>query len=563
MAAVRKLKTQTEEFWRDEFEVTDEDLDLVAGVILDSGQPQPLGVLSTTIMLRRVQQEREAVARQAASGDVYQPKGEYEVGQQLVFSALDFLHGEVVGAREGHNPKYGEFQVIRVAFSDGAEREYASGLDYPHPLNRPAEELLGGGDPDISDADVVSAYDAYVSGALERELAGSEEYVPFGEQWFLRELLPEINVGHLNLAEAVIDTSGHPMSAADMIRELDLGTGSETAQLFALNSALAADERFDNVSQTEHPVWYLKALEPAALRQPPAILSAGLRAAGGEYMGVTLLDVVDEIGDELDDVQSVIVRERENFDYTVTFPHLYAGTMPATVQFLGRLPVSGTTHFAITLEISKTGERFEAWVVPDRHYVAGLERWYEAVGMKVGGRVAVRATDDPMTYSLSVSEGRERRSEFVRTAVVRDGSLDITLPTRRSAVAEWVDANMHVEVPEPEDVAQFMASPENAEMPVSALVRMAFNQLAGLTGAGYVHAKTIYSVANLIRRTGTVPIFAELTRQACFDPIGQGMWAYDHALEGVLYETADEMRERPHSTRDNVAKDQAVPYTGR
>ena len=70
MAAVRKLKTQTEEFWRDEFELTDEDLDLVAGVILDSGQPQPLGVLSTTIMLRRVQQEREAVARQAASGDV-------------------------------------------------------------------------------------------------------------------------------------------------------------------------------------------------------------------------------------------------------------------------------------------------------------------------------------------------------------------------------------------------------------------------------------------------------------------------------------------------------------
>lgn len=562
MAAVRKLKTQTEEFWRDEFAVSDADLDLVASVILDSGKPQPLSVLTTTVMLRRVQQEREAAARKAASGDVYQPKGEYAVGQRLVFSALDFRQGEVVGVRAGKNPKYGEFQVIRVAFDDGAEREYAAGLDYPHPLNRPAEELLGGGDPEISDADIVAAYDAYVASALERELATREEYVPFEEQWYLRELLPEINVGHLNLAEAVIDTAGHPLAAEDIIRELDLGAGSETAQLFALNSTLGTDPRFDNVSRTERPVWFLRALEPQALQNPPAFLAGSLRAVGGEYLGVTLLDTVDEIGDELDDVQSVIVRERENFDFIVTFPHLYAGTMPATVQFLGRLPVSGPMHFPITL-VDNKGERYDAWVVPERHYVAGLERWYRAVGMKVGGRVAVRATDDPMTYSVSVSEGRERRSEFVRTAVVSRDALSITLPTRRSPVPEWVDGNVHVEVPDPDEVAEFMARPENTEMPIDTLVRTAFNQLSGLTGAGFVHAKAVYSVANLIRRTGAVPVFAELTRQACFDPIGQGLWAYDHALEGVIYEAAEEMRERPRSTRDNVLRDQAVPYTGR
>jgi hypothetical protein len=61
-----------------------------------------------------------------------------------------------------------------------------------------------------------------------------------------------------------------------------------------------------------------------------------------------------------------------------------------------------------------------------------------------------------------------------------------------------------------------------------------------------------------------VPVFAELTRQACFDPIDQpGMWAYDHSLEGTVYRTPDEMRERPMSQRDNVVRDQAVPYTGR
>ncbi len=563
MAAVRKLKTQTETFWRDEYRVTEEDLDLVTGAILESGRPQPLAVLASTVILRRIQQEREAAARQAASGDVYQPKGTYTVGQQLIFSALDFTGGKVTAIREGHNPRYGEFRVIRVAFADGTEREYASDLDAPHPLNRPAEELLGGGDPDISDADIVAAYSSYVAAAIEEEIQQREEYVPFSEQWYLRELLPELNVGHLNLAEAVIDTSGHPMAAADIVHVLDLGAVSESAQLFALNSAMAADARFDNVSRTDNPVWYLKALQPKTLHQPPAFLQNGLRALGAEYLGLTLLDLVDEIGDELDDLQSVIVRERANYDYEVVFPHLYAGTMPAMMQFLNRLPVSGSKHFAIELVDEHSGQRLEVWVVPERRYVCGLEDWYRSVDMSVGGRVAVRPTDDPMVFTIAASHGRERRSEFVRTAVVAKEDLDIQLPTRRTQVHEGVDPNMHIGVPDGEALARFMELPKNANMPIGPLVRLAFNRVSGLSGTGEVHAKTVYSVANLIRRTGAVPVFAELTRQACFDPVGEGRWAYNRALEGKEYDTPDTMRERPLSTRDRLLKDQAIPYTGR
>ncbi len=563
MAAVRRLKTQTEAFWRDEYAVTEADVDLVTGAILDSGRPQPISVLATTVILRRVQQEREAVARQAASGAVYQPKGNFEVGQNLTFSALEFVPGRVVAVREGHNPKYGSFGVIQVAFADGTEREYASRLDIPHPLNRPAEELLGGGDPEISDADIVAAYESSVSEALERALRKREEFVPFSEQWFLRELLPEMGVGHLNLAEAVIDTAGHPMTALDIVHELGLAAVSENAQLFALNSALAQDPRFDNISRTDDPVWYLKALEPQALRQPPAILGNGLRALGAEFLGVTLLDVVDDIGDELDDLQSVIVRERANYDFELVFPHLAFGTMPASQQFVSRLPLSGSKYVRIELVDGGSGKRYEAWVVPDRHYVCGLQDWYKAADAAVGTQVAVRTTDDAMVFTIATTHGKERRTEFVRTAVVAKDELDIQLPTRRSQVREGIDANMHIGVPDREALVRFMELPKNAEMPIGMLVRLAFNRVSGLTGTGEVHAKTVYSVANLIRRTGAVPVFAELTRQACFDPVGEGKWVYNRSLEGTVYSTPEAMRERPQSTREKLLRDQAIPYTGR
>ena len=71
--------------------------------------------------------------------------------------------------------------------------------------------------------------------------------------------------------------------------------------------------------------------------------------------------------------------------------------MPATVQFIGRLPVGGPMHFPTLVD--NKGERYDAgWC--RAALCRGAERWYRAVGMKVGGRVAVRATDDPMAYSV-------------------------------------------------------------------------------------------------------------------------------------------------------------------
>jgi len=119
------------------------------------------------------------------------------------------------------------------------------------------------------------------------------------------------------------------------------------------------------------------------------------------------------------------------------------------------------------------------------------------------------------------------------------------------------------DVPDRQSVADLMARLAAQQLSLPALVRMTFEELAKLNSKGVVHAKSIYAVANMLRRTGAVPIFAELTRRACYDPVGDGFWAYEAALENTVYRTPDDMRERPLSTRGDLIKDQVVQYLGR
>ena len=77
-----------------------------------------------------------------------------------------------------------------------------------------------------------------------------------------------------------------------------------------------------------------------------------------------------------------------------------------------------------------------------------------------------------------------------------------------------------------------------------------------------VHVKSIYATVNLYRRSGMVPILAELTRRARYDPVGDGSWAYSADVEDRTYRTPETMRERPLSTRSDLVKDQIVQYLG-
>ena len=65
------------------------------------------------------------MARSMAGRSVYQPANEYAEGDKLVFPALDFAQGKVTAVRDGHNPRDGVFQVVKVKIAS-KEMEFAA-----------------------------------------------------------------------------------------------------------------------------------------------------------------------------------------------------------------------------------------------------------------------------------------------------------------------------------------------------------------------------------------------------------------------------------------------------
>ena len=108
--------TQTPEYWGSAFSVSEEDLEHLLNLFFDDELPRTDDELALALVRRRCQREESAVSRELAKGALYQPKNVYEAGQRLVFPALDYVVGNIVGVRDGHNPEYGPFQVMLVMF---------------------------------------------------------------------------------------------------------------------------------------------------------------------------------------------------------------------------------------------------------------------------------------------------------------------------------------------------------------------------------------------------------------------------------------------------------------
>lgn len=243
---------ETTEYWLHEFQVTDEDLTRFYEAMVEDGLPKTLKELVYIVLKSRVELDKAAQAQERlASGAIYQPKDHYEVGQKVFFPALGDKVGSVVSVRPGDNPRYGPFTVIRVKFEDGSSpREFASDFQPPHLLN--VEE------PKINPEDLYRQFGDFVELQLRRALEKHPDFVSLGDLWFLRDLIFEVHVGHLNIAEAIIDLAGAPQPTETLLKEMELPESVPlAAQVFAVNYALSQDERFVNVGTDRHPVWAL------------------------------------------------------------------------------------------------------------------------------------------------------------------------------------------------------------------------------------------------------------------------------------------------------------------
>ena len=523
-------RTQTAAYWQEQFDLGNRDVSYLYSLILDEGRPLSTSVLAQAMIERHCQQEENFIQGELSKGPVYQPRDLYEVGQQIIFPVFDYAIGTVVGKRPGHNPMYGDFTVIQVRF-EGEEiiREFASGLTGDHKLNRrEGEEDLLSRDKMLSPAELYDLYGSFVEQKL-TSLRAHEEFVFFGGQWFLRDLLVPIHAGHLNIAEALIEVKGRPLPTAEFLPELDLPAEvSEEIKLLSINCALEADERFDNMGDAGRDIWYLRRLTPEPVLRPPERLIIQAEPYNRQQIRDELLLIEREIDDE-GSGEEVMGSSRPVYKTTITliYPHWRCGTLPLTVRTQGLFPSATTHHTPVVLVDGQSGDKMQGWVVHEARMVYGLKEWYQRYQLPVGAFIKLERTRDPRVIIVDF-EARRLKPQWSKVAVAQGGRL--VFQVRKIPITCEYDEQMAVGEDDPDAIDQLWAAVKARGESLFQIMIKIMPELIKLSPQGTVHAKTIYSAVNILRRTPPGPVFALLSTESCFVPMGGGYWTFDEAL---------------------------------
>ena len=519
-----QAQTQTAEYWGVQFSFTDSDIEQLYNHFLEVEKPQTIEQLTRALFEHRVVEEIKSIRRLAKGRLVYMPQNAYEVGDELVFPALDFLQGTVAAVRKGFNPEEGSFNVISVD-SKKKTREFAAEYDAPHPLN-----VDNGKDViDLLDLDAEALYQEFgplVVDTVYEVLSEHSDFVELSSLWFVKSLMVDINVGHLHLSEAILEMSdGGPMVADDLLTHLDMDPGIDIGvQRFSLNYALLNDDRFDDVAGEGRVEWFLRRMEPEDVLAIPS----RLRYAPSEYNHSLLSPQLEALEQELDDEWSDIAvpGSVQPAILALTYPHRWAGTLPLSSRLRPLFNLGKAPRQRVVFVDEATKDEFVGWVVPDGRYILGLKAWYDENQIPVGGFLHLAPGSESGTIVIGYDRRRPQR-EWVRLATVSDNRIQFEL--KRRSIGCGYDDLLIVGSDVVAAMDALWKRAEANQRSVAALLMEIFPSLAPLTPQETVHAKTLYSAVNMLRRVPPGPIFAELVQNPAFQNVGDHYWQFDRS----------------------------------
>jgi hypothetical protein len=497
--------TYTSSIYWEDLQINRQDVEYLHTHLFENEIPLTTRELAAIFVNERVRAERLAEqTRRLAGGKTYIPRDSYQVGENLVFPALNWKHGKVTASRAGQNPDIGGFNVLTVELEDGSERLFAASLPN-HTLNDPTAAVEETG---FDAQTILKEYGSALEKKLEAAFHADDDLVRIAGRWFPRALLVDVNVGHLNLAEAVLDISaGEPLPTAALLKDVALpeGVNPKLAE-FSLNYALQEDDRFDEVGPAGQVLWSLRRLEPEGVREVPIYLRYASTDYDRDALSAQMIALEKQLDDELSNVESSGGADAKEATVSLIFPHLRAGTLPLSTRVKPLFPTAyESPRVRFTLVDGKTKQKMPGWVVREHRYVYGLREWYKANDLIPGSLIHIRRGENMGEVIIETQQYRAK--DWVRTAIIgADGGIVFAM-LKQSISAAFND-RMVFAIPSPDVVDQLWTHDQKKSF--EQLVVSMIRELSKLTPQGHVHAQELYSAINIVRRIPPAPLFALL-----------------------------------------------------
>jgi len=503
--------------------VTPTDIEFLQTYLFEHETPLTPRELAAVLVVERLRAEQESAAKKQDLTKAYLPKEKYAVGDLIRFPALK-SSGRVTAMRAGLNPELGAFEVLTVAMHDGAQKMFAAALEN-HKLNDPPAE-----DESASELDpeaVARDFGADLEKKLDSAFAGDKSLVCIAGRWFPRALLLDVNAGHLNLAEAVLDMAGgEPFSTETLMKDLELpaDVNPKLAE-FSLNYALQEDPRFDEVGPAGKVLWCLERLEPEGVRTVPVPL---------QYVEITydravLTDQMVALEAQVDDeLSQASAPPADEVTISLLYPHWRAGTLPISARVKRLFPTAyESDRVCFTLVDAKTGRKIPAWVVRKHGYVYGLADWYKSQELMPGALIRVRRGGQPGEVRIEALTHRSVR-DWVRTVIVgADGGLVFAL--LKQQISAELNDRMALAVPDPAAVDAAREQAAKSRVSFEDLTRNLMRELTKLSPQGHVHAQELYAGINILRRVPPAPLMALLATHPEYTHVGDLHYRLDEA----------------------------------
>lgn len=517
---------QAKPHWSTHFTLTNQDIDALITVLLERETPLSVRELARLVIERRLEVEVQAAADRYADLAPYDPTQKYTTGQTLVLPGEEIVTAPITAVEDGLNPagfldrEYGDFKRV-VVNRNGTVETYAAELTRPIVGIGATVSIAVPAGESLSLEEILAASGETMIETVNEALKANGSLVQLAGKWFPRELIMDVNVGHLNLAEAVLDmVDGGPLATADILDQMGgLGDAPRELQEFSLNYAMNEDDRFDEVGPSGEVLWYLKRAAPPEVREKPAVLRYTPIDYDPDLLTPEMLELEVEIDDELSPLDNNDVTEAS---FRLIYPHRKSGTLPLNSHTRAIFPTARRApRIYITLEDAHDGGLYPGWVVHNELFVWGLAEIYQKHKLPLGALIKVRRGKQPGHIVIDAPT-HKARVEYMPLMSVKDNQPIFDLQTR--PIGAQFDEQMILGIEESGPVEALAQTLTQQRKNLSSVLKLVVPALAKLSPQGAAHAKTIYSVVNVLRRMPPGAILATLEANPDFDNVAGHYW---------------------------------------
>ncbi len=509
----------SESYWQT-LDINPEDIEFLYSYLLEKETPLPSSKLAEALIAERVRSEKEQLQKkQQENGEIYLPKMLYPIGEKVQFPTMNWISGQVIAVREGNNPEHPNLQVMTIELENGQSRLFAANLE-DHALNTVTAKTE---DSDLDDeGGIIDRFGEEITQKLEEKLDENKDLVRIGAKWFAKSLLIEFNVGHLNLAEAVLDMhGGGPLAVNTLLEQIDIDTDDpEELVEFSLNYALQEDPRFDEVGPSGVVQWFLNRLEPEHVRDKPLQLTYLPAEYDRSVLSEDMIKAEQRIDDELIEYIPVDKKRDQPKEAAIVlnYPHWRIGSIPLTMTTRPFFPTAIDSPRVKFKLIDAKGQEISAWVVRSFSYVYGLRDWYKEAELMPGSIIKIKPGKQPGEVIIQPEKKRSNR-EWIRTLLIgADGG--IVFATLKQTITADYNERMAIAVPSTEVLDELWQKHAKSPRPLKDVTITIMRELAKLNPQGQVHSIELYAGLNCIRRCPPGQLFSLLATNPEFTPVG-------------------------------------------